>query len=124
MPKVDIVNMIPYHSRKAAEPDALNGLTPRKAAERVRESCGDKAADFDAWARGILEHCFVPAEHPYRVLLSKRKVPQDDPLWVLGAIAYGTQSPWIAFRRIVWDDGKADTPDDLERDWIQKQGTL
>jgi hypothetical protein len=43
---------------------------------------------------------------------------------VLGAIAYGTQSPWIAFRRIVWEDGKFAVPDELEREWILKQGTL
>lgn len=124
MPKIDIVNLIPYHARTAKEPEALTGLTPRKAAERVRESCSEKGSDFRAWSRGILEHCIIPPKHPYRVLLTKRKVANDDPLWVLGAIAYGTQSPWIAFRRIVWEDGKFAVPDELEREWILKQGTL
>lgn len=122
MPKIDIVNLIPYHSGKA--PETLSAVTPQRAAERIRAACADQGADFAEWCRGILEHCIIPSEHPYRTALKKRKVPDDDPLWVLGAIAYGTQSPWIGFRRIAWDDGTMELPDELERKWIAKQGAL
>lgn len=124
MPKVDIVNLIAYHARKADAPETLHGVSPTQAAEKVRASCADQAKDFKEWSGGILRNCIIPPEHPYRALLKKRKVSESDPLWVLGAIAYGTQSPWIAIRRIVWDDGTMELPDDLERKWILKQGTL
>lgn len=124
MPKVDILNLIPYHAGKAKAPEPLNGMTPKQAADKVRESCADPGKDFKEWSKGILDHCIIPPDHPYRALLTKKKVQGDDPLWVLGAIAYGTQSPWIGFRRIEWDDGKVELPDDLERIWIVKQGTL
>ncbi len=123
MPKIDIVNLISYHARKAGEPQTLAELSPRTAAERIRDSCREKSASYAQWARGILQHCLIPNGHPYRRLMSKRNIAKGDPLWVLGAIAYGTQSPWIAFRRIEWDDGKTDLPDELEREWL-KRGTL
>lgn len=123
MPRVDVVNLIPYHAGKAQGPEALKGLSPRAAAERVRESCTEKGASYSDWAGGILQHCLIPADHPYRLLMAKRRIKGSDPLYVLGAIAYGTQSPWIVFGRIEWDDGKVDLPDELEREWL-KRGTL
>lgn len=124
MPKVDVVNLISYHARKADAPETLNSVSPKAAAERIRESCAEKAGSFDEWCLGILQHCLIPPEHPYRALLKKRKVPEKDALWVLGAIAYGTQSPWIGFRRIVWDDNSVELPDALERKWLMAQGNL
>lgn len=124
MPKVDVLNLIQYHTGKANAPETLNGVAPLHAAERIRASCKDQGADFKEWTSGILQHCMIPPDHPYGTLLKKRKVPAGDPLWLLGAIAYGTQSPWIVFRKIVWDDGKMELPDDLERKWLMKHGTL
>lgn len=124
MPKLDIVNLIAYHAGKAEAPETLHGVSPMQAAERVRASCSEQAKDFKEWSGGILGNCIIPPEHPYRAMLKKHKVSESDPLWVLGAIAYGTQSPWIAIRRIVWEDGTTELPDDLERKWILKQGTL
>lgn len=124
MPKVDIVNLIPFHTGRAKEPETLNGVSPKTAAERIRSSCAERAADFDAWCKGILTNCLIPPDHPYRAMLKKHKAPETDPLWVLGAIAYGTQSPWIGFRRIAWDDKTVELPDELERQWITKQGAI
>lgn len=124
MPKVDIINLILYHTGKADAPETLNGVTPAHAAECVRRACEEQGASFKEWSDGIIRHCVIPPEHPYRKLLKKRKVPQGDPLWVLGAIAYGTHSPWIVFRKIEWDGGKVELPDTLERKWIVKHGTL
>lgn len=124
MPKVDILNLILYHTGKANAPETLNGVTPAHAAARVRRACGNQGASFKEWSDGIISHCVIPPGHPYRKLLKKRKVPQGDSLRVLGAIAYGTHSPWIVFRKIVWDDGKVALPDTLERKWIVKHGKL
>lgn len=122
MLKVDIANLIPYISGKADAPEVLNGVTPKHAVDRIRASCTDHGDDLPKWSAGILQHCIIPADHPYRALLKKRKVPPGDPLWILGAIAYGTQSSWISFRRIQWEDGGLDCPDELERKWLVGQG--
>jgi hypothetical protein len=124
MPKVDIANLIPYISGKADAPEVLNGVTPKHAVDHIRASCTDQGNDYPHWSAGILQHCIMPADHPYRALLKKREVPAGDPLWILGAIAYGTQSSWISFRRIQWEDGKVDLPDEHERNWIVKHGAL
>ena len=67
MPKIDIVNLIPYHARTAKEPEALTGLTPRTAAERVRESCSEKGTDF----RGLVTRDSPTLHHPSQAPLSR-----------------------------------------------------
>lgn len=121
MPRLDILNFINFFNKESAAPEPLNGLTAEQAAKKVRNSCKEKALNFEDWSRGILENCAIPGDHPYRTLLVKRHIPEGDPLWALGAIAYGTESPWIILRRICWDDGTEDYPEQMDRDWMLKQ---
>ncbi|MDD5655666.1 MAG: hypothetical protein PHF00_00230 [Elusimicrobia bacterium] len=121
MPKVDIVNLIKVFAGKASDVETLDGVSARVAAERVRASCADQDESFEKWSAGIVAHCVIPPDHPFRALLLKRKVPTDAPLRTLGAIAYGTAKPWIVFRRISWEDGRNDFPEQMEKDWNAKQ---
>jgi hypothetical protein len=123
MPKVDIVNLIRVFARKASDIETLNGVSAQAAAEKVRASCAEQGENFEGWSTGIVEHCVIPPDHPFRALLLKRKVPLNDPLWTLGAITYGTGNPWIVFRRIRWADGQEDFPDQMEKDWTAKQSS-
>ena len=122
MSKVDIVNLVKVFADHADGIEIMNGVLPRTAAERVRAATEKKEDSFEKWSGGIVEHCVIPPDHPYRALLLKKKIREDDALWTLGAIAYGTAKPWIVIKRIRWDDGREDLPDQLEKDWTAKQG--
>lgn len=117
MPKVDILNFVPYLSGSGDVPVPINALSPRIAVERVRSSCAEKGESLAAWSDAIVKNCIIPPDHPLRALLNSRKIAEGDPLWTLGAIAYGTKSPWVVIRRIEWDDGSVDLPDQMEREW-------
>ena len=120
MPKVDLLNLIPVFSRKKEVPEALNGKDPHEAAEAIRKSCTDPAGSFHEWSLLIRQNCPLPHDHPYGKLLESRGVRPDDPLWILGLIAFGTEPSQIVFNAVRWPDGKTDLPDQLNRNWTKK----
>lgn len=123
MPKIDLFNFVPYLAGSREIPEPMEQLSPRVALERVRASCSEKGDSLEAWSKTLVENCVIPSEHPFRALMNAHMVPAEDPLWTLGAIAYGTESHWVVIRRIVWDDGTSDSPDELERAWTIKGGS-
>ncbi|MFC1521867.1 hypothetical protein ACFL6Y_05615 [Elusimicrobiota bacterium] len=67
---------------------------------------------------GVRKNCVIAKDHPYRKLLKKHRVTDDDALWTLGAIAFGAESPWIVFDQIIWDDNTKDFPERINKEWL------
>jgi len=88
--------------------------------KKVRESCAEKGTDLETWARLIRANCIIPPDHPFRDLLRRHGVPAEDHLWTLGAIAFGTETPWIAIREISWRKGDVSRPEEEEKAWLDR----
>ena len=96
----------------------IEGASSEEACRRVRETFMQKAPDLEDWSRQIRDHCRIPPEHPFRELLKKRGVKESDHLWTLGALAFGTQNPWIVLQEIRWDDNTRSYPEADEQRWL------
>lgn len=121
MLKVDLYNFIPVLTGKNPGPEAITGRSPEDAVKAVRRSCSNKERNCAEWSRLIKEHCRIPSDHPFVRLLKDRGIASDDPLWTLGAIAFGTETSWIVFNAIHWPDGKRDFPERLDLKWTKSQ---
>ena len=119
--KVDLYNFIPFLTGKKLGPEAITGRNPEDAAKAIRQSCSNKESNYDEWSKLIKEHCRIPSDHPFVKLLEKHQIPSNDPLWTLGAIAFGTETSWIVFNAIHWPDGKKDCPERLDIKWAKSQ---
>ncbi|MEK7765288.1 MAG: hypothetical protein AAB368_03525 [bacterium] len=125
MKRIVIDNYIRVWSKRAGV-QVISEATSEGAAKKVRESCAEKAKDLETWARLIRANCVVPPDHPFRQLLKSRGVAADDHLWTLGAIAFGTENPWIAIREIEWGKGEVTKPEEEEKAWLDRlaKGTV
>jgi hypothetical protein len=121
MPKVDLLNLIPSSASRKKAPETIRFKGAREAAELIRKSCAViKADNYAEWCQVVRRNCPLPHDHPYRHLLENRGVRSDDPLWILGSIAFGCQPSSLVFHAIHWPDGTKDHPDQMNRDWIKR----
>ena len=119
MKRIVIDNYIGVLGKHAALGVIKEG-TSVAAAKKVRASCAKQADDFDAWARLIRANCIIPPDHPFRRALKSHAVPADDHLWTLGAIAFGTENPWIVIREIEWRKDEVYRPEEQEKAWLDR----
>ena len=117
---VEIVNLIPVLSGKATNVEPMTGST-EQVLNSVRASCGNPGTSLVSWANTIEKHLPIPANHPFQVILSRLK--PGDPLRILGAWAYGSETGWITIERIEWDDGTISSPQADHRAWLQRSMT-
>ncbi len=121
MLKIDLLNLIPVFARKE-NPEPIQGEEPQEASEAIRKSCSDQAGSYEKWSHLIRKNCPIPPDHPYKTILESRGIPSTDPLWTLGSIAFGTETPWIVFMAIHWPD-KTDYPEQLDMEWTKTQAS-
>jgi hypothetical protein len=121
MLNVDLYNFIPFLTGKKPAPEPIMGRNPEDSLEIIRQSCSNKESSCPKWSRLIREHCLMPSDHPFVRLLQSRQIPSDNPLWTLGAIAFGTETPWIVFNAIHWPDGTKDYPERFDVQWAKSQ---
>lgn len=126
MKRIVIDNYIRVWGDRPGEVQVISEATSEVAARKVRESCAEKASDLETWARLIRAHCIIPPEHPFRAVLRRHGVPAEDHLWTLGAIAFGTENPWITIREIDWGKGETTMPEEDEKAWLARlaEGTV
>ncbi len=125
MKRIVIDNYIGVWSKRAGV-QVISEATSEAAAKKVRASCAEKAKDLETWARLIRANCVIPPDHPFRHALKSHGVAPDDHLWTLGAIAFGTENPWISIREIEWRKGDVSTPEEDEKAWLDRlaKGTV
>ena len=120
-PKVDLLNLIPTLARRKRPPEAVLRKSAEEAVKAFRRSCRrTREKSYEAWCRLIHKSCKMPHDHPYLELMEKRRVRPEDPLWILGLIAFGNEPSSIVFQAIHWPDGKTDHPDKLHWKWRKK----
>ena len=120
MIKVSILNFLPYMKNWEDHIGIVENKTPEEAANIIRDSCKERAKDFEEWSRLIRDNCVIPKEHPYRTLLENKNIPNDHPLWTLGSIAFGTSTDWIIIQRIKWDDITTSFPEKGHKEFLKK----
>jgi len=120
MKNIVVENYIRVWGKHAGSVQVIAERSSESAAKKVRESCVEKAGDFETWARLIRSHCIIPPEHPFRRVLKEHGVSAEDHLWTLGAIAFGTEKPWIVIREIEWGKGEVSRPEEEERAWLDR----
>jgi hypothetical protein len=124
MKRIVIDNYIGVWGKHSGGVREISENTAEVAARKVRDSCVGKARDFEEWARLIRANCVIPPDHPFRTVLKKRRVSADDHLWTLGAIAFGTENPWIEMREIDWGRGEVSRPEEDEKAWLDRLAKL
>ncbi len=120
--RVSVLNLIPLITNKTKNVVVAERVSPREALTLIRNSCSEKGANLKEWSKAIRQHCVIPTGHPYKRFLMEKRITEDKPLWTLGSIAYGTETPWVIIREIVWSNGKTFFPDKWDRDWALKAG--
>lgn len=120
MRRIVVDNYIRIWSKHAGSVEVITERTSEAAARKVRDSCENGSDDFEKWARLIRANCVIPPEHPFRSMLRRHGIPASDHLWTLGAIAFGTENPWIAIREIDWGKGEVAQPEEDEKTWLNR----
>jgi len=118
MIKVSIINFIPYMKERNRRFQTITNKTPAEAVNTIRNACNDKGKDVAEWTQEIKAHCIIPSSHPFRHLLESKGIPHDNPLWVLGAIAYGTETEWIVIESIKWADNTVSYPEKDHKKYV------
>ncbi len=116
--EVSVANLIPGVREPHANVLTLERVTPDRACRWIRESFAEKGSDYDAWTQLIRSHARISPVHPFRELLVRKGVLENDPLWTLGALAFGSSNPWIVIIEIQWADGERSRPEEMERRWL------
>ena len=121
MPKVDLLNLIPSTTCREKIPESILRKGAHEAIKAIRKSCNViRAKNYAEWCQIVRQNCPIPHDHPYRQLLKSRAILPDDPLWLLGSIAFGCEPSSVVFSAIHWPDGTTDLPDQLNKDWLRK----
>lgn len=109
MTRVTVANFVPVFRDPPQGVEIMEGMSAEEACRRIRETFASKKQDLMTWSELIRSHCRIPSGHPFRELLESQKVGEDDYLWTLGGLAFGTVSGWIEVLQIQWDDGSRAT---------------
>ena len=126
MKKIVVENYIRVWGSHAGTVQVISDKSSESVAIKVRGSCAEKAKDMETWAWLIRANCVIPPDHPFRQELKRHNIPSDDHLWTLGAIAFGTENPWIVIREIEWRKGEISNPEKEEKAWLDRlaRGTV
>ena len=111
MIKIKVFNFIPYIVNNKKEIQQIENKTLSEVLKIVRDSCSNKGKSIEEWSKSIVTHCIIPKSHPFLKMLKSKNIPLNNPLRVLGAIAYGTETPWIVIESIKWENGTVSSPE-------------
>jgi len=112
MIKVEVVNHVPIWKTPSGDPKLIENVGPKEACQIIRDTFSNRGDSLKEWSDIIRSHGILPLDDPYRIILEQRNIPEDDYLWTLGSLAFGSSREWISIYKIEWEDGTKSTPEE------------